>query len=175
MQHCSFYDCLLQTMKVFPFFQSCVCAALLLTTVSCNKTSVTPKSIKDLQYDNSYPIAGDWVLKCSDGGVGNTHIEYPLDGSTPFPGGSNIISWASHLVLLVNDSAYWNSSGYDANPEFFAKGIYSLLVDGNDHPAIDLSFTIGGFSKFEYGFKTKDTLVLNDLADSPAYYTYFRR
>jgi len=161
----------MKVLSLLKSFASIVLVALLAT--SCGKISVNPESGQDGLPDTSYSIAGDWVLKYSDGGITNTHVVYPLDGSTPFPSG-NVISWASHLRLFENDSAYWNSSGIDANPVFFSNGTYSVSQSGDSNPVLILSFAINNYSTFEYTFKTNDTLVLKDQSDHPTFSAYAR-
>jgi len=182
MQHYWLKGCLNYLMKTSAIFHSFITIGVIAIMVaSCSKSSVSPANSendgfgKDVDYDSSYPVAGDWVLQYADGGIDNSHTEYPQDGSFTFPGGSSAISWASHLSLLTNDSAYWNSWGFDALPMWFSGGTYSLSRDDNYHPAITLSFTINNDSIFEYSFKGKDTLVLNDYTSTPTFSTYMRK
>jgi hypothetical protein len=138
---------------------------ILSTTTSCTKTTVQSDS-----------LIGNWVLKYADSA--NIHIDFPQDSN--YSGGFS--TWASHLLLLKNDSAYWFNCGVDATPQMSSSGVYSVSSDTANHPKITFDFQYklgtfgpGIFSTFEYTLINSNTLRLKTLGAIPTVYTYSRK
>ena len=158
-------------------FSICCCYLAIASIIfSCSKDAVKAASPQPIdfgsrlvEYDPSYPLAGDWVLKYSNGATPNIHTDYPQDNNVGY------YTWASHLSLLKNDSAYWNSWGIDAMPITFFPGSYSFPVKASNLAFINFNFSIYSDSVFEYSLKDKDTLLLKTLLNAPTVYTYARK
>jgi hypothetical protein len=142
---------------------------ILSTTTSCTKTKVQSES-----------LTGNWVLKYSDSS--NIHIEYPQDNSFSDPNGGGYANWASHLLLLKNDSAYWDNCGVDMTPQMSCPGVYTVSSDTANHLKItfDFHFKLGTwgqgiYSRYEYTLINSDILQLKNPAAIPTIYTYSRK
>ena len=141
----------------------------LLTIVSCTRTVLSSTELK------SSSITGDWVLKYSISA--SIRTDYPQDEKQASTFGYP--SWASHLKLIKNDSAYWNNCGIDTTPEEMFSGVYSTSNDSTDNPKITLTFQPGDWRQgttntFEYSLASKDTLKLRTTDPNYIEYTYYR-